>query len=142
MFSGEVSLFCSGSSPGHAAGTQRMSSAPSLQMVSLLTAYLFYIASLCSLESGPLWAGQSNCCQRLKVADKESKSQNGPMWGQSGFKGRRYLFGLQSSKTELLPGQCSVHWLLPCSFNQRKATSCLSVLRSKKKRKPYLKGVI
>lgn len=99
-FWGEVSLFCSGSSPGHAAGTQRMSSAPSLQMVSLPTAHLFYIASLCSLESGPLWVGQSNSCRRLKVTDKKSKGQNGPMWGESGFKGEKYLFGLQASKIE------------------------------------------
>lgn len=34
--------FCSGSSPGHAAPTQRISSAPSLQMVSLPTAHLLH----------------------------------------------------------------------------------------------------
>lgn len=50
-FWGEVSLFCSGSSPGHAAGTQRMSSAPSLQIV---------IAghSLSLLHSEPLFTGE------------------------------------------------------------------------------------
>ena len=63
-----------------------MSSAPSLQIVSLPTACLFYIASLCSLESGRLWVGQSNSCWRLKVTDKQSKGHNGPVWGQSGFK--------------------------------------------------------
>lgn len=88
-FWGEVSLFCSGSSPGHAAGTQRMSSAPSPQIVSLPTARLFYIASLCSLESGRLWVGQSNSCRRLKVTDKESKGHNGPVWGQFGFRGKK-----------------------------------------------------
>lgn len=65
--------FCSGSSPGHAARTERMSSAPSLQMISLCRAHLFYIAGLCSLESGPLWISQSSYCQRRKVTDKGSK---------------------------------------------------------------------
>ena len=136
-FWGEVSLFCSGSSPGHAAGTQRMSSAPSLQIISLSTACLFYIASLCSLESGRLLVGQSNSCRRLKVTDKESKGHNDQYGVSLALGGKREV-----SKIELPRGKCSVHQLQPFSFHQRKATSCLSVRRSSKETKRYLKGVI
>lgn len=116
-----------------------MSSAPSFQIISLPTAHLFYIASLCSLASGPLWFGLSNYYQRLKVTDKESRGQNGLVWGQSGFKGKRYLFGLQASKTELQPGECSVHQLQPFSSSQRKNTSCLCSQHEQKRNRTLFK---
>lgn len=113
-----------------------MSSAPSLQIVSLPTACLFYIASLCSLESGRLWVGWGP----TPVGDWRwlisSLGHNGPVWGQSGFYRKK-----EASKIELPCGKRSVHQLQPFSFNQRKATSCpLSPKGAGKKQNVLFKG--
>lgn len=62
---------------------QRMSLLPSLQTLSLPTAHLFYLASLCSLESGPLPSAFPTAVrnQRWQIRSRKVKMNNvGSIW--------------------------------------------------------------
>lgn len=104
-----------------------MSWAPSHQMVSLFTAHLFYIASLCSLESRPLWVGLSSYWQRLKVTDKESKGQNGLVWVSLTLSGKSIFLACRPQKLNCCLGNV-----------QFKSNSCLCSQQEQKRNNTLL----